>query len=299
MKRNTVLLVLFLIVLFTNSSFALKLPEISKEELEKEQEIQKKLAKKALHPWESKHVVQTRFSSDYKKVLSTTYKILVSAVELFLSEKLKKEDLACGIGFYLEKVRVGKEPYFRPLVENNYIKPEQIGFVVKYVIPGSYAEKAGIKVGDVITEIDGKDVLNWSGENLRTFEREYKLDSIIKKIYTSSDKPHKITVLRISNETKNGYEKKEIIFSPDKMFNLALRYLTDNETINAWTNGKEMYVTKSLVDFLEDEDLLASVIAHETGHALLKHPESTKKRAIAGSPIRLGGFPLFYFAMFF
>ncbi|MGC9109115.1 MAG: M48 family metalloprotease [Caldimicrobium sp.] len=153
-----------------------------------------------------------------------------------------------------------------------------MGFVVSFVIPGSSLEKAGLKVGDVLVAIDNKNVLDWE-EKLSIYEKEDKINNMLTKMCLSPDEVHKFTVLRISNGT---VEKKEISFSPDKLFNLELKYLTNTNVINAWTDGKTFYITKKLVDFLEDEDLIAAVIAHETGHALLNQPDSTRKRATVG-----------------
>ncbi|PMP97763.1 MAG: hypothetical protein C0169_02080, partial [Thermodesulfobacterium geofontis] len=290
MKRNTLfylcLLSFLFIALLLQNAYSLKLPEVSKEEIQKEEKYQQELALKALPSWRKQYVSSQRLTSDAKKALTVSYRILLSATDLFPPERFKpssenpeRKELACALGFQLEEVAVGNETYFSPLVENGFVKKDQIGFVVSFVIPGSSLEKAGLKVGDVLVEIDNKNVLDWE-EKLSIYEKEEKINNTLTKMCLSPDEVHKFTVLRISNGT---VEKKEISFSPDKLFNLELKYLTNANVVNAWTDGKTFYITKKLVDFLDDEDLIAAVIAHETGHALLNHPDSTRKRATAGA----------------
>ncbi|MGC8767383.1 MAG: hypothetical protein ACP5QP_06795, partial [Brevinematia bacterium] len=159
MRRNT-LLYFFLSFLFIflpfQNVFSLKIPEVPKEEIQKEEKYQQKLATKSLPPWKKQYVSSQRLTSDAKKVLTVSYRILLSATNLFpperfkaSSDKLEGKELACALGLQLEKVGIGNEIYFSPLIKNGFVKKDQIGFVVSFVIPGSSLEKAGLKVGDV------------------------------------------------------------------------------------------------------------------------------------------------------
>ncbi len=274
-------LFLFLtILLFTGiSSFALNLPQVKEEEVKKEETIQKELAKKSLPSWRDNFILTKRLNSDQKRLLFTGYKLMLSSVGLVT---IPEKKLACDPGFFLEKVPVGNEPYFKPLVDAGYIKQDQIEFVVNYVIPGSAAEKAGLKIGDIIVAINGKKATQNTESNLR--KREEKVNTFISQMCFNSYSVHKIEIFRITNGSAEN-----LVFDivPDKIPAVGLKIVDNSKLINAWTDGKNIYLTTGIMNFFENDDQLAAVLGHELAHVILDHPESTAKRKTIGELVGL------------
>lgn len=54
------------------------------------------------------------------------------------------------------------------------------------------------------------------------------------------------------------------------------------DAVNAWTNGKEVWVTRGMVRFLKNDDELAIILAHEMAHAYKAHVEYSVARGIFG-----------------
>src|ERR1041385_1785203 len=43
------------------------------------------------------------------------------------------------------------------------------------------------------------------------------------------------------------------------------------DAVNAWTDGKTVWITRGMLRFLKSDDELATVLGHEVGHALRGH----------------------------
>ncbi len=135
-------------------------------------------------------------SNDEKRFLFAGYRLLLSSVELV---SLPEKKLSCDPGFFLEKVPVGDEPYFRPLVDAGYIRRGQIEFVVNYVIPQSAAEKPGLKPGDILIAINERKITQDTEPNQK--KREEKVNTYIRQMCLDSYATYKFEVLRIANGT--------------------------------------------------------------------------------------------------
>jgi len=57
----------------------------------------------------------------------------------------------------------------------------------------------------------------------------------------------------------------------------------DDETVNAATDGRNIYVARGLIEFTATEGELAAVIAHEIAHGLLDHRSSKQQDALVGA----------------
>lgn len=56
-----------------------------------------------------------------------------------------------------------------------------------------------------------------------------------------------------------------------------------DEALNAWTDGKTLWVTTAMLRFARDDDELAAVVAHEVGHAVKRHIDAKKANMAAGA----------------
>lgn len=59
--------------------------------------------------------------------------------------------------------------------------------------------------------------------------------------------------------------------------------LADQDVLNAWADGKGVYITPKMVSFAKNDEELANVLAHEYAHNILRHPQSTGQNAAAGA----------------
>jgi predicted Zn-dependent protease len=65
-------------------------------------------------------------------------------------------------------------------------------------------------------------------------------------------------------------------------------YLVDQDVLNAWTDGKDVYMSKKLWETLTTTDQRAFVIGHELSHKALHHVEKNTLRQVGfGSVLRL------------
>jgi predicted Zn-dependent protease len=59
--------------------------------------------------------------------------------------------------------------------------------------------------------------------------------------------------------------------------------LADQDVLNAWADGKGVYITPKMVSFAATDEELANVLSHEYAHNVLSHPQSTGQNAAAGA----------------
>ena len=127
------------------------------------------------------------------------------------------------------------------------------------VIPGSPAEKAGLKVGDVIIAVNNMGILPGKrGMNkLITILRENKGD------------PLKLSVER-------GNKNYEFIIKPVKICDYEIE-LQNSDEVNAFADGRRVVVFSGMMRFLKSDDELALIIGHELAHNIMGH---IKKQAV-------------------
>lgn len=59
--------------------------------------------------------------------------------------------------------------------------------------------------------------------------------------------------------------------------------LVEDDKLNAWADGKSIYITPTMISFASTDEELANVLAHEYAHNVLKHPQSTMQNVTMGS----------------
>lgn len=132
-----------------------------------------------------------------------------------------------------------------------YNLEENKGVVIIAVLENSPAQRAGIKEGDVLLSLNDKGISNF---------RDY---------YHISNKLNNDQILRI----KISRGKKIINFSfktESIPFNIPV-VMVPREDVNAATDGRAIYVTYGLMNFIHSEDEIAAVLAHELAHIVRGH----------------------------
>ncbi|MCX7858296.1 MAG: M48 family metallopeptidase [Deltaproteobacteria bacterium] len=119
-----------------------------------------------------------------------------------------------------------------------------------HVIPDSPAQRAGLKMGDVILELDDSKT-PLTAKDLQKYIEEKGQNSI------------KMTILRDSGTF-------HFIIHPEKVCRINTQ-LVFSEQVNAFTDGKTVFVTTAMMNFVKDENELALVVGHEMAHCLMGH----------------------------
>ena len=131
------------------------------------------------------------------------------------------------------------------------------------VIPGLPADKAGLKVGDQILSVNNKaltnDVIN---EPLKTIA------------IAQASEPVSLTVLRDDAEIT-------ATVVPDIVCDYPIEVLTE-DAVNAYADGKKIFITSGMMRFAETDNELATVIGHELGHNQMGHMKKKQGNQLIG-----------------
>jgi hypothetical protein len=136
---------------------------------------------------------------------------------------------------------------------------------VIHVVPDSPSQKAGLKVGDEIQEVKKKSAMAEEGHAAG------KMDPSI---------PQDETVLRMGI-LRNG-ERTEIDLNAVECCECETQEIPVDD-VNAFTDGKTVYVTRGMMKFVDSELELATVVSHELAHKFRGHREDQTKNMTAGA----------------
>lgn len=135
----------------------------------------------------------------------------------------------------------------------------------------SPAEEAGLRIGDTVKEINRQRIVAGEhGAEKLTEQLRGQLDV---------DRPIQITIAR------NG---QELIF--DVTAELACNYpvmLVKSDDINAFADGQMVGITQGMMSFVEQEQELSLVIAHELAHNAMGHISSQRGNSLLGTILDL------------
>jgi predicted Zn-dependent protease len=74
----------------------------------------------------------------------------------------------------------------------------------------------------------------------------------------------------------------ELTVPPDTVCDYGLSAIKD-DAVNAWADGKNVYITSAMLRFASDDDELAVVMSHEISHNAMRHMDAKKKNATLGA----------------
>lgn len=198
-----------------------------------------------------------REAKDARRVHSVAWPILAGAVPLCPETALR-----AGVGFALAS---GYQKQYRAAAVDLYGVSEQP--TVVHVIPGSAGDRAGLRVRDVVIRAGNTPIA--PGEKSLA-----KLNEALNSDFVEG----KDTLLSIRRE---GVEQ-SIQLRPDRICNYAV-LITDGGEVNAYADGKAIYITKGMLRFAESDDELATVIGHELAHNTMKHIDAKQSNRLLGS----------------
>jgi membrane-associated protease RseP (regulator of RpoE activity) len=138
--------------------------------------------------------------------------------------------------------------------------------LVYYVQPKFPAEKAGLKPGDRIVNING---------NALSEKKFEEVKAIIQQDQANTEKSVNIVVER-DNQIM------EFNIKPISCCKYNVMLVPD-DSINAFSDGKNIIFTNGLVRFTENNDELAFVVAHEIAHNVMGHVSKKRGNVAIGS----------------
>lgn len=147
--------------------------------------------------------------------------------------------------------------------------PDKDGVVIVYVAPNSPAEKAGIKVGDKLNKIDGKEIKN-------TRQCAHKFRKL---------KPGDEITFTVSRKAEQVLTKP--ITVGKKPFNAPVNVI-DMQSVNAAASPNGVYVTYGMLRFTNSDDETAAILAHELAHLKQGHLAKAQGAGFAGMLLVLG-----------
>lgn len=131
---------------------------------------------------------------------------------------------------------------------------------VANVLPGSGADKAGVKRGDVLISVEGKSIPQ--GENAESEAVALLAPLVAKKSSV------KLTVLR-----HDGEQNMTVPLTRACGFRVELG---NSDSVSSYSDGSRILVTRGMMQFTQSDNELAYVIAKEMAHNVLGHASLLK-----------------------
>jgi len=155
-----------------------------------------------------------------------------------------------------------------------------------HIVKGSPAEKAGLLAGDRIVALNGK-----SFSSQEKFAKT--LETLTKKSRTSESykRSDGATIIRVvwapvnftvKRKTADGIEVLTLPVKAESVGNFDIIYRSEN-ALNAYADGKNVFITEGIMQFVKTDEELQLVIAHELAHNIGKHREKKENNALAGA----------------
>jgi len=139
---------------------------------------------------------------------------------------------------------------------------------VTSVAAGSAAERAGVRVGDRLVAYNGV-ALPVGHDATRAFAKS-----------VSAMQQSGSTDLTV--DLRRNDEPLDIHIPMDRMCAFDAEEVPSSE-LNAFADGKTVYVTSAMMRFAASDDELATVVAHEIGHNAMRHMDAKKRNAGIGA----------------
>lgn len=132
------------------------------------------------------------------------------------------------------------------------------------VVPGGPADKAGVKAGDALVSVDGitfTDAGARTGKDAPTYDETLRAREQLDK--AMADGTGTLIVER-------GGERRTLTVTPVAGCAYEAQ-LIPSDDLNAWADGRRLFITTAFVRYTSTDDQLAVVMGHELGHNVMRH----------------------------
>ena len=132
---------------------------------------------------------------------------------------------------------------------------------------GSPFQRSGVKRGDILASVNGKEI----GKGKRAMRRLGRV------LNTKSGEPVTFGIVRGSSVETMVVRPTEVCAYPVSIFR--------SDTVNALADGKAVYISSGMMDFVENDEELALVVGHEMAHNTRNHMRSKRTNQMIGALI--------------
>lgn len=143
------------------------------------------------------------------------------------------------------------------------------------VAAGSRAEKAGLMMGDRVVSLygspapQGRDAREIAGRLIARRVNAAGVDlEIIRQVEPA---------IGDAASTRRSFA-----FAPEQACPYGVALVRD-DAVNAYADGTDVYVTSAMLRFVENDDQLATVLAHEVAHNAMNHIQGKQRNATLGA----------------
>lgn len=153
------------------------------------------------------------------------------------------------------------------------------------VTKGSAAERAGVKVGDRIVSMGGRAVPAGPtavADFVKRLPQRTPPKAGAPAAFSSA--PVSLTMRRAGSGDSASASSSEIgVDLPSDTVCVYSAVAIKDDVLNAYADGKNVFITSAMLRFAASDDELAVVVAHEIGHNAMGHIDAKKKNATLGA----------------
>ncbi len=285
MKKVIITLAATLTFAATADAIKLQLPEVTSQQVQEENAF---IRAEGLKAWKAENEARI---AEQGKIDDMYFEILIAATRFnrvmertyipaeFLGSRSNpnyprhKTRFTMGFRYipwgFSKKVHVIKKRRLSRKYEMTVEDDLQEQIHVVRIIKGSPAEKAGLKAWDRIVSINGED--GW--KSAKEFEKLLE-----KNTSRTNYQKHKGSII-LDVERDNSTLSIQIEMIGILDFSLIL---FESPKVAAFADGKNVYITRGMVEFAKNDDEIKLALAHELSHNIMRHSISKKLGAILG-----------------
>ena len=262
MKKVIITLVGALTFAATTNAIKLQLPEVTSQQIQEENAF---IRAEGLEAWkaenEARIAEQGKIGDMYFGILITATRFNRVFEEIYIPPEFRGSRYNPRYPKHKTRFTIG----FR------YIpwEEEEKEIHVVRITKGSPAEKAGLKAWDRIVSINGEN--GW--ESAKDFEK--LLEKSTSK--TNFEKHKGSIILGVQRDTSTLSIQIKMI----EILDFSLIQL-ESPKVTALADGKNVYITRGMVEFAKNDDEIQFILAHELSHNIMRHPKTKKLGAILG-----------------
>ncbi len=210
---------------------------------------------------------------DYRQLAKADQRVAAIGYRLADAAKDWCHDKVSSVGWLLtDRWQYPAKDQSAAALAYNSVWPGSGDIIIAGIAPGSPAERAGFHVGEAVITIDGENLAALAAtsdsKKRGTFSRMGLIEQAMDR-WLADGKAD----VRVQNAMRAGQGLAVQATVPVKPATIcATRFAvrTSNE-LNAGADGERVQVTSALVDYAQNDEDLAAVMAHEFAHNILKH----------------------------
>ena len=205
-----------------------------------------------------RQVALQAYLDDQQRLMRVSYPLLTRGADLC------GDDLRYITGMALANSSTLLGEQFKQTAEADYRLSNQIQVV--YVVPGSAADKAGVRTGDVLLQVGQ---IPTSATDVGAEPVKEALNQI--QTQTRNGQALRIDVQHAASG-KPGIpgQKQSLLITPDRACAYPI-VLGNGDEVNAYADGKQVVVQRGMMRFANNDTELALVISHEIAHNSMSH----------------------------